>query len=280
MSVRLSHPRFGIDYTDSTFTPAQHHAYGSTFACRYLSRYGWKTITRDEVRRLRAGNIDLIVVFEDGANNALGGWGQGLADAQYALNQARYCGMPSDTPIYFAVDYDTAGNAHATDGYFDGVASVLSRPLCGPYGGYEVVRRQMDRGLGFGWQTYAWSGGQLDARAQLYQYSNDHGPVDYDHAYHADFGQWKWIRPAPLDPHQYHRFYTGPFPDSHGHLIDERAVVEAFDALKPNQARARRRLRDELAFLRDRIAYEAVKDDPTYHRGWRWRQINQRINHR
>jgi hypothetical protein len=46
----------------------------------------------------------------------------------------------------------------------------------------------------WGWQTYAWSGGRLSTRAQLYQYSNGHTlagvSCDYNRSLAADFGQW------------------------------------------------------------------------------------------
>ena len=52
-----------------------------------------------------------------------------------------------------------------------------------------------DAGLAtFGWQTYAWSAGQWDARAQIQQYRNDQFVdgvgVDFDRATADDFGQW------------------------------------------------------------------------------------------
>ena len=53
-----------------------------------------------------------------------------------------------------------------------------------------------DAGLvAFGWQTYAWSAGQWDNRAQIQQYRNDQliggVSVDFDRATADDFGQWQ-----------------------------------------------------------------------------------------
>ena len=83
--------------------------------------------------------------------------------------------MPGDRPIYFSVDFDATpqqGRA-AIDAYFDGVASVLGRARTGAYGGYYVIKRLFDDGkITWGWQTYAWSGGQWDPRAQLRQTQN------------------------------------------------------------------------------------------------------------
>ena len=65
------------------------------------------------------------------------------------------------------------------------------------YGGYYAVKRVLDAGLAtLGWQTVAWSGGQRDTRAVLYQTTNS-PPIpgaDVDirenAATAADFGQW------------------------------------------------------------------------------------------
>ena len=53
----------------------------------------------------------------------------------------------------------------------------------------------------WGWQTYAWSGGNWDKRAQLQQYSNDRTvggvSVDYDRSTVDFFGQWTKTAPVP-----------------------------------------------------------------------------------
>jgi hypothetical protein len=66
----------------------------------------------------------------------------------------------------------------------------------GIYAGYGPVKRAFDAGkIAYGWQTYAWSGGKWDGRAQIQQYSNDHVingvGLDYDRAVKADYGQWR-----------------------------------------------------------------------------------------
>jgi hypothetical protein len=55
-------------------------------------------------------------------------------------------------------------------------------------------------------QTYAWSGGNWDPRAQLQQFSNSHHvgvECDYDHGVGQDFGQWRidHLPPPPPNPH-------------------------------------------------------------------------------
>jgi hypothetical protein len=289
MSTRLSHPLFGLDSTSEVPTAA-HRAAGSSFALRYLARETWKVLTADEVRNYRAAGIGVAVVFEDAANNSLLGYGQGKADAEFAANQARALGMPSGRPIFFAVDFDTAGSPQRTDSYFDGVAAVLGHKASGPYGGYEVVRHQFDRGFQWGWQTYAWSGSALDCRAQLYQYSNSHYVgavgVDFDHAYYDDYGQWGAV--SNPDPYHYDWFPEGPFPWQ-SKLLYERWLVQEYDHYRVaphvgGNAEMIALLREDITLARKRVWFEAHMDSTTgqrlakptwtlYHRGWRWQQL-------
>jgi len=53
----------------------------------------------------------------------------------------------------------------------------------------------MDAGKAMkGWQTTAWSGGNIDSRISLYQYAYDvsiaGGSCDLDYGYGEDLGQW------------------------------------------------------------------------------------------
>jgi hypothetical protein len=105
--------------------------------------------------------------------------------------------------IYFApCDYDAPeADQGKINAYLDGAAGIIGRARLGFYGGYWPLKRAFDAGkMTYGWQTYAWSGGNVDPRAQLYQYRNGQrlGPaeVDFDDARAADFGQW----PRPSAP--------------------------------------------------------------------------------
>lgn len=277
-SPRLQHPRLGLDSTGEIGI-GTHRRLGSTFAIRYLSRYSWKVLTASEVASYHRNGLDICVVFEDGAQNALGGYGQGVSDATFAREQARALGMPAGRPIYFAVDYDASGDPGATDPYFDGVASVLGRHLCGPYGGYTVVKHQLDRGFGFAWQTYAWSGGRLDPRAQLYQFDNSNGSYDRDKGLNEDFAQWDYRLAPPPDPDA--MYPAGPFRINARLELSEHATVkEAQRLLKASRANQQRLavLWQHLKLLRDRVKSEATRDHPAswslYRRGDRWQGLN------
>ncbi|MFC4908523.1 DUF1906 domain-containing protein [Actinomadura gamaensis] len=199
---------FGVDYAWGRPGPSALKRAGAKFVCRYLSHdASGKNLTRSEADELSRAGLWLVVVWESTASRALAGRAAGIADATDAAKQARACGMPADRPIFFAVDFDaTSGQQAAINAYLDGAAAVLGRARVGLYAGYGPIKRAFDAGkIRWGWQTYAWSGGRWDKRAQLQQYSNDHVVngvgVDYDRAVHDDYGQWRvGVSPAPPPP--------------------------------------------------------------------------------
>ncbi len=189
----------GVDYAWSHPTAAALHQDGYRFAARYLSYdTAGKNLSAGEAQGLWASGVDIVVVWEQTADAALAGYNQGRSDAAAANAQAAGDGIPGGRPIYFAVDFDaTPGQQPAIDAYFDGAASVLGRDRVGAYGGFYVVKRLFDAGkIAWGWQTYAWSGGQWDGRAQLRQVQNGVSVggafmcCDRDQAVAADYGQW------------------------------------------------------------------------------------------
>jgi glycoside hydrolase-like protein len=187
----------GVDYAFGRPSMSALKNAGVKFVCRYLSHSPSKNLTRAEAEKLTDAGIWIVVVWETTAQRALSGHAGGVADAKDAEAQARSCGMPDDRPVYFAVDWDaSSGQQAAINAYLDGAASVLGKGRVGIYGGYGPVKRALDgRHATWAWQTYAWSGGRWDGRAQLQQYSNGHtiGGVgcDYDRAEKSDYGQWR-----------------------------------------------------------------------------------------
>lgn len=189
---------FGVDYAWGRPGPAALKRAGAHFACRYLSHDGsGKNLDHAEAKGLSDAGIWIVPVWESTAKRALDGHAAGAQDARDAEAQAKACGMPAGRPIYFAADWDaTAGDQGAINDYLRGAASVLGAHRVGLYGGYGPISRSFNAGtIAWGWQTYAWSGGQWDSRAQLQQYSNDHlingVGTDYNRAVKADYGQWR-----------------------------------------------------------------------------------------
>jgi peptidoglycan hydrolase-like protein with peptidoglycan-binding domain len=195
----------GIDYAFSPHpAPSAVRAYGASFACRYVSSnpandLNGKNLLKAELALLVTAGISVVLVAEEGANRMLAGRSAGIADAQHAEAVVMALGM-TGVPVYFACDFDASPASQAAiDGYLDGAASVIGRDRTGIYGGYYPVKRALDNGSAtWAWQTYAWSGGQWDHRAQLRQVQNGiavgGASCDRDEAQAADFGQW----PRPL----------------------------------------------------------------------------------
>jgi len=187
----------GVDYSWGRPGAGTLAASGYTFACRYLSYdTTGKNLSAGEAQDLIAAGVDIVLVWETSSTEALDGYARGAQSAQDAQSMAVGCGMPADRPIYFAVDFDASPDQQpALDSYFDGVASVLGRGRTGAYGGYYPIQRLFNDGkIAYGWQTYAWSGGQWDSRAQLRQVENGitvgGADCDLDEAWATDFGQW------------------------------------------------------------------------------------------
>lgn len=189
-------PGYGVDYAWARPSPSSLAAQGYGFAARYLSYdTSGKNLSASEAADLAAAGIDVLVVWEWGTSDVLQGYNTGVTHAQVADGQAQALGQPAGRPIYFAIDFDAQpSDQGAIDAYFDGVASVIGHDRAGVYAGYGPVSRLFDDGkVAWGWQTYAWSGGQWDSRAQLRQIQNGIGPggeMDLDQSMVADFGQW------------------------------------------------------------------------------------------
>jgi hypothetical protein len=188
---------FGVDYSWARPSPPALRSAGVQFVCRYLSGDTSKDLSIGEARELCTAGLWIVVVWESGAEQALGGYAAGAADAGQAVKLAESCGMPAGRPVFFAVDFDAApGSQAAINDYLDGAASSIGRARVGIYGGYWPVSRALDAGrASWAWQTYAWSGGNWDARASIRQYLNGQtlagASVDFDSATTTDYGQWR-----------------------------------------------------------------------------------------
>lgn len=196
----------GVDYAWGRPNPAVLAGMGKKFACRYLS---WlpngKVMTADEVRALAAAGIAVVSNWEyygDWDHDYSGGYTKGRQHAIEADRQHRAYGGPPDRPIYFSTDFAPTADQMPTVGeYYRGVASEIGIARTGAYGGIGTVRYLFDRDLiKWGWQTYAWSGGAWDGRAQIQQYRNgvwiDGVDCDLDRALTVDYGQWGLLETA------------------------------------------------------------------------------------
>lgn len=190
----------GLDYAGGRPSAAAIAAAGFDFAVRYLSSGGpalpGKLLTSDEADDLRANGVDIVSNWETTADRMLDGYQAGVDDATAALAHVLACGGRKDRPIYFSADMDTTPEQQCMiDDYLRGAASVLGVEQVGIYGGYWSVSRALDHGTArWAWQTDAWSGGNLDPRANIHQRIGfvwvDGVECDQNQALTADFGQW------------------------------------------------------------------------------------------
>ena len=197
----------GIDYAwaDPKPAPSCLLQSGVKFVMRYFSHDPAKDLAQAELDALLAAGISVGIVWETTAGRMLAGYGAGQADASEADLRATRLGM-AGIPLYFACDFDAApADQAAISAYLDGVAGVIGRPRTGMYSGYWPMSRAFDAGdITWGWQTYAWSGGNWDQRAQLRQVQNNVTvcgvSADWDESQTADFGQFPRPGTAPQPP--------------------------------------------------------------------------------
>lgn len=199
----------GVDYAFSRPDITCLRNNGYSFACRYV----WsgqvppsaKLLQKAEADRLKAAGFRIVSNFESWANRCLDGYAAGQADARVAVANTVAAGGPSSAVVYFSVDFDASGTqlTGAVAQYFRGACSILGVARVGVYGGYRSVKSIVDQGLAeWIWQTYAWSGGVWDHRANIRQVRNGvnlcGGDLDLNEAHSAQIGAWGERADLPL----------------------------------------------------------------------------------
>ena len=191
--------REGFDYGAGPIPPSVIKGASRNFVCRYVAPGKWTKMLAPELKEILASGLDLVTIWELTKTRSVeGGFDGGAADMAEAMNYIKSIGGPANTPVYIAAD--DFGAITATDftkikSYVDGAVSVRGWNLTGAYGGIRTIKYLADRNTcKYYWQTFAWSSGQWDQRAQLQQYKNEvplgSYTVDYDRAMVTDFGQW------------------------------------------------------------------------------------------
>ena len=179
---------------------------GVRFLCRYGSGDPSKDLSKSELDKILSRGMTVCVVYQYSKTQMAGGYSAGQADARKADSFVAGLGM-AGLPVYFPCDQDyeamSSSAKSAADAYFDGVKSVIGLARTGGYGDDTFCQRMFGTGrITYGWQTYAWSEGMWEPRAQLRQVKNDvtvcGGAIDWDEAWASDYGQWP--RPASAQP--------------------------------------------------------------------------------
>lgn len=169
----------GLDFAwgFSSSLPAAIKKAGAQFVVRYLGTSS-KCLTAHERDALHAAGIGIGLVYEVSGTSFKNGESAGQTDGTAARTAAQLLGVPGGTPIWFAIDVDTA-DFKSTNAYLNGCAKACAPYEARLYGSYAVVEAA---GGSSAWQTYAWSGSKVSSHAGLYQYHNGVtvGGVDMD----------------------------------------------------------------------------------------------------
>ena len=212
-----------IDFADRLVPPDQIAAAGYAGAVVFVSEsrpganFDFKPVTREYADGLRAAGLHVVSNYQYGKpgwptpSDFTRGYDGGVADAQTALQLHAAAGGGDSAPIFFSVDEDIDLNTWKTVAveWFRGINSILGVDRSGIYGGSrpcawaiddDVIGHSSTAGHRWAWQTRAWSRGEREPTAVLYQSvvvtAADPGivlggiHVDEDDVLAADFGQW------------------------------------------------------------------------------------------
>jgi hypothetical protein len=212
-----------IDFAEHLVPPDQISAAGYVGAVVYVSEsrpganFDFKPVTRDYTSALRASGLHVVSNYQYGKpgwptpSDYTRGYQGGVADAQTAVGLHAAAGGPDSAPIFFSVDEDIDVDTwkQLAVQWFRGINSVLGVARTGIYGhalacalavGDGVIGHSSTSGYRWAWQTRAWSHGEREPTAVLYQTAiftaSDPAVVlggvhvDADDVLAADFGQW------------------------------------------------------------------------------------------
>lgn len=212
-----------IDFAERRIAPAEIKSAGYAGVVNYVSdsrpgaNFEAKPLTREYADSLRAAGLHIVSNFQYGKPGGTApsdftrGFDGGVADAHTALRLHNAAGGSSSAPIFFSVDDDINSdtwNSLAVN-WFRGINSVLSVQRTGIYGhalscrwaiNDGVIGQSTTAGHFWAWQTKAWSHGQREPAAVLYQAvvnsPSEPGPllggihIDVDEVLATDYGQW------------------------------------------------------------------------------------------
>lgn len=180
---------------------------GISLVGRYLG-HSWKGLSANEVAAIEGSGIKIFSIYETSpTKESYFSYDQGKEDAAGAIKFANEIGQPSESAIYFTVDFDAqaADMAKILD-YFNGVNDGLNGSFkVGSYGEFDVIEQIHAHGLAqYYFQTYAWSKGEKSKFTSIYQYKNGQQiagiGVDLDEIDQTDVGAWGADQQPKEDP--------------------------------------------------------------------------------
>lgn len=216
-----------IDFAERLVSADQIAAAGYAGALVYVSElrpgatFDFKPVTREYADALGANGLQVASCYQYGKpgwptpSDYTRGFDGGVADAQTALRLHAAAGGAESAPIFFSIDEDidaTTWKDIAVQ-WLRGINSVVGVERTGVYGhagvcawaiADGVIGHSTTPGHRWAWQTRAWSYGEREPAAVLYQdvivTASDPGVslggthVDENQVLAADFGQWSLNR--------------------------------------------------------------------------------------
>lgn len=174
-----------VDASTNRPTPAAVKAAGHAGIIGYVSDYPVKNITKPECDAFIAAGLSVSLVWENGSQDAYGGFDAGVEAGKKAVAQAQELGCPKGVVLFAAADSNTA-NAANVGPYFQGWAQAVKAAgyLDGAYG--DAAASHL---CAYSWKVETWGTGD----ANLIQMVNAPvGPMpgtDVDEIEH-DFPRW------------------------------------------------------------------------------------------
>jgi len=194
---------------------------GAAGVLRYLSPPAsvapaaqWKVATRPEVSSYLEVGLDVVLNWEWYAGRMLEGAPAGSQDGAWALAAARALGYPKGATVYFSHDTSTRGDDRVA-AYLRAASAAMGRYYYADcYSGIGTLAAMFNLGaIRYGWQTLAWSDGNVDRRVHLYQNGKQWygSQADENVLLKHPLGSWLDVqstpsqpvpRPAPKPPHR------------------------------------------------------------------------------
>lgn len=160
----------GIDSAWANIDPKAIKAAGYSFRVRYLSFDPTKNLTPQERDADFEAGLGILLVWEAGAQDALGGTPQGQREGAAAAQQAEALGYPQQYPLFFATDFNEPANDFPVNADYLRAAQSEGPFQPGPYGSIALCNYMIQNAVThYAWQTSAWSGTAVDNQANLYQ---------------------------------------------------------------------------------------------------------------
>lgn len=143
-------------------------SWGVRFVGRYL-----QTLVAPEVDDIAAAGLYLLSIFEANPTHvSYFTQSQGARDGAKAKLRALAAGQPEGSVVHATVDMDLRGaSLKVLDAYLPAFADALAPFKAGLYGSNAVLQYASGPKVVSRWQTMAWSGGEINAQADIYQWA-------------------------------------------------------------------------------------------------------------